>query len=78
MFGGTQDGNQYPGDNFICYLPENGDGYQILFLLEEAFRRKLTFTIKKNKAKEHCIQWNGISHKLSFHGGIVNNGYPDE
>jgi deltex-like protein len=50
-----------------------------LKLLQEAFERKLTFTVGRSVTTglDNQIVWNGIHHKTTISGGAANFGYPD-
>lgn len=60
-------------------MPNNKGGVEVLSLLVEAFRRKLTFKVGQSvtTGQDNCIVWSGIHHKTSLHGGTSNYGYPD-
>ncbi|XP_043241701.1 probable E3 ubiquitin-protein ligase DTX2 [Amphibalanus amphitrite] len=63
----------------ICYLPSNPQGRKVLRLLEEAWRRRLIFTVgpSHTTGEEDCVTWNGIHHKTELHGNSGGHGYPD-
>ena len=67
------------GDRRTAYLPADRDGTEVLFLLQEAFRRRLTFAIgfSVTRNQDNCLIWNGIHHKTMLTGGSTNHGYPD-
>ncbi|XP_027240369.1 E3 ubiquitin-protein ligase DTX3L isoform X1 [Cricetulus griseus] len=72
-------GKPYPGTHRSAYLPDNKEGREVLGLLQEAFRKKLIFTIGNSRATgaSDVITWNDIHHKTSMFGGPENFGYPD-
>lgn len=52
----------------------------MLKLLEEAFNRKLIFTVGRSvtTGRDNQVVWNGIHHKTNLSGGSAYFGYPDE
>ncbi|KAL6029934.1 hypothetical protein STEG23_028862 [Scotinomys teguina] len=72
-------GKSYPGTSRTAYLPDNEEGRKVFALLQEAFRKKLIFTIGYSRATgaSDVITWNDIHHKTSSFGGPENFGYPD-
>ncbi|KAL1494531.1 hypothetical protein ABEB36_010115 [Hypothenemus hampei] len=60
----------------VAYLPDNPKGRKVLRLLDEAWHRKLIFTITRSNTTgcEDVVAWN-IPHKTEI--GPSNNGYPD-
>ena len=69
----------FHGDGRVGYLPDNEEGVEVLALLVESFRRKLTFTVGFSvvRGQDNCIVWNGVHHKTRTHGGSTRYGYPD-
>uniref|UniRef100_F6SQA2 E3 ubiquitin-protein ligase n=1 Tax=Ciona intestinalis TaxID=7719 RepID=F6SQA2_CIOIN len=62
-----------------AYLPDNGEGREVLRLLKKAFFARLIFTIGRSVTTglDNQIIWNGIHHKTNTHGGAMGLGYPD-
>ncbi len=77
---GVKNGVNYSGTNRTAYLPNTKDGQEILTLLAECFRRKLTFIVGTSvtTGQSNCVVWSGIHHKTSPTGGSSMFGYPDE
>ncbi len=77
---GVKDNVHYSGANRTAFLPNNKDGQEILTLLAECFRRKLTFIVGTSvtTGQQNCVVWGGIHHKTSPSGGFSAYGYPDE
>ncbi|CAL4067511.1 unnamed protein product, partial [Meganyctiphanes norvegica] len=73
-------GHPYQAIGFprIAYLPNNTKGKKVLSLLQEAWRRRLIFTIGSSVTSglKDVVTWNEIHHKTEWHdrGG---HGYPD-
>ncbi|XP_068238085.1 E3 ubiquitin-protein ligase DTX4 [Palaemon carinicauda] len=61
-----------------AYLPNNPKGKKILGLLQEAFRRKLIFTIGTSVTTgiQDAVTWNEIHHKTEW-SNATGHGYPD-
>lgn len=72
-------GQVYEGTSRTAYLPNNTEGQKVLRLLQEAFRRKLTFTVGRSRTTgcDNVVTWNDIHHKTGTTGGADNFGYPD-
>ena len=72
--------DQYSGTSRTAYLPNNREGVEVLSLLAEAFRRRLTFKVGTSitTGQANCVVWQGIHHKTSPVGGPTSFGYPDE
>lgn len=72
-------GDHFPDYNFNTYLPDNGEGRELLRLLELAWNRGLLFRIgySLETKKTNRIIPNGIEMKIRTDGGIQNRGYPD-
>jgi len=77
--GGKNNGVRFQGTSRQAFLPNNKEGREILSLLVEAFRRKLTFKVGTSLAlgQSNCVVWQGIHHKTSPSGGTSMFGYPD-
>lgn len=45
---GTRNGKHYSGTHRTAYLPDNKEGQEVLDLLNEAFKRKLLFTVGRS------------------------------
>ncbi|XP_037075528.1 E3 ubiquitin-protein ligase DTX4-like [Pollicipes pollicipes] len=63
----------------ICYLPSTTQGRKVLRLLEEAWRRRLIFTVgpSATTGEQDVVTWNEIHHKTELHGNDSGHGYPD-
>ncbi|XP_077992095.1 putative E3 ubiquitin-protein ligase DTX3 [Glandiceps talaboti] len=72
-------GKSFTGTSRTAYLPDNGEGRQVLRLLKTAFERKLTFTIGTSVTTglTDTVTWNDIHHKTNIRGGAQGFGYPD-
>lgn len=79
MASGKRGDIQFPGTHRTAYLPDNKEGNEVLNLLDEAFKRKLIFTIGRSvtTGRDNQIVWNGIHHKTNTAGGSSHFGYPD-
>jgi deltex-like protein len=79
MRGGRRGTIDYPSTGRTAYLPNNIEGNEVLNLLNEAFKRKLIFTIGRSvtTGRDNQIVWNGIHHKTNTSGGSAYFGYPD-
>lgn len=75
--GMTPAGTKYFGDSRTCFLPATDEGIEVLYLLQLAFKRRLTFVVgfSVTRGRDDCIVWNGIHHKTQLGGGAY--GYPD-
>ncbi len=75
----TENGERYSGTSRVAYLPNDKDGVEVLSLLVEAFRRKLTFAVgmSQTTGAKNTVVWQGIHHKTSPSGGTSCFGYPD-
>ena len=73
-------GRGYSGTGRTAYLPDSKEGIEILTLLAEAFRRRLTFKVGTSltTGASNTVVWQGIHHKTSPSGGTSCFGYPDE
>ena len=80
LHSGVKNGVRYHGTNRTALLPNNNDGQEILTLMAESFRRKLTFVVGTSvtTGQSNCVVWGGIHHKTSPSGGFAHYGYPDE
>jgi len=63
----------------VAYLPSTTEGINILSMLVEAFRRRLTFKVGTSitTGQENVVVWQGIHHKTHTMGGTSSFGYPD-
>ena len=79
MHSGKRGDINFPGTSRSAYLPDNPEGNEVLKLLQEAFERKLIFTIGRSvtTGRDNQIVWNGIHHKTNTSGGSAYFGYPD-
>ena len=70
----------FHGDGRTGFIPDTEEGREILALLVECFRRRLTFTVGFSvvRGRDNCIVWNGVHHKTNTHGGATGYGYPDD
>jgi deltex len=77
--GGVRNGERYPADGRVAYLPNNDKGRDVLRRLKVAFERRLIFTVGTSATTgvTNKIVWNGIHHKTSTAGGATLHGYPD-
>lgn len=64
-------GMPYASTQRTAYLPDNKEGWEVLKLLEKAFKQKLIFTVGDSRVSglSNVITWNDIHHKTSMHGG---------
>jgi deltex len=78
--GGINNGKPFGGDSRKAYLPRTREGTQVLYLLQEAFRRRHTFTVgfSVTRKVDNLVVWNGIHHKTHRYGGSANFGFPDD
>ncbi|XP_059924244.1 E3 ubiquitin-protein ligase DTX3L-like isoform X4 [Gadus macrocephalus] len=72
-------GRPYRGTQRSAYLPDNGEGWEVLRLLQRAFDKRLIFTVgtSRTSGSENQVTWNDIHHKTSIGGGPASFGYPD-
>nr|XP_056717393.1 E3 ubiquitin-protein ligase DTX3L [Euleptes europaea] len=72
-------GKTFSGVTRTAYLPDNGEGREILHLLQRAFNQKLIFTVGQSRTTgiNDVVTWNDIHHKTSTYGGANGYGYPD-
>ncbi|XP_058262955.1 uncharacterized protein LOC131363963 [Hemibagrus wyckioides] len=75
-------GEPFKGNRFEAFLPHNKSSTKLLPLLEKAFHKGLTFTVKVGSAdddgnREGRVVWGNIPHKTNTEGGASKNGYPD-
>lgn len=77
---GILNGQQFHGTHRRAYLPGDKEGQEVLSLLVEAFRRRLTFKVGTSitTGESNVVVWQGIHHKTNTHGGSSKFGYPDE
>ncbi|XP_078542383.1 E3 ubiquitin-protein ligase DTX3L-like isoform X2 [Lissotriton helveticus] len=70
-------GQRYSGTTRTAYLPDNPEGREVLKMLYQAFKQKLTFTIGESRTtgEKNTVTWNDIHHKTSTHSETF--GYPD-
>ena len=56
---GLQKGVRFHGTNRTAYLPDNKEGREVLSLLIEAFKRKLTFKVGTSitTGMQNCVVW---------------------
>ena len=76
---GMKNGKSFNGDRRRAYIPKTQEGTQVLYLLQEAFRRRHTFVVgySVTRGLDNLVVWNGIHHKTRTTGGSSNFGYPD-
>lgn len=62
----------------VAYLPDSPKGRKVLRLLDEAWHRKLIFTITRSNTTgcEEVVSWN-IPHKTEMGPSNSNHSYPD-
>ncbi|XP_073257719.1 probable E3 ubiquitin-protein ligase DTX2 [Porites lutea] len=62
-----------------CYLPDNQKGKKVLRLLNEAWKRRLVFTIgtSSTTGEQDTVVWNEIHHKTEAFSNHMGHGYPD-
>ncbi|KAM9431774.1 uncharacterized protein Hap1MRO34_003083 [Clarias gariepinus] len=75
-------GAPFKGNRFEAFLPRNKATEKLLPLLQKAFHKGLTFTVKAvssndDGGKEGQVVWGSIPHKTKTEGGTSKNGYPD-
>ncbi|XP_066521043.1 uncharacterized protein [Hoplias malabaricus] len=78
-------GAPFKGNRFEAFLPLNGDTKRLLPLLEKAFHKGLTFTVKSGDSEDQGkvgaakgqVVWDRIPHKTRLEGGASKNGFPD-
>ncbi|KAL7857490.1 hypothetical protein SRHO_G00163890 [Serrasalmus rhombeus] len=77
-------GAPFKGERFEAFLPHNGDTKRLMPLLEKAFQKGITFTVKArfSEDQEKCggegrVVWGAIPHKTRIDGGASKSGYPD-
>lgn len=72
-------GVQYSGTSRTAYLPDTTEGREVLNLLKQCFKNRLTFTVGRSitTGRDNCVVWNGVHHKTNTSGGATNFGYPD-
>jgi deltex len=80
LHSGVKEGVPFSGTSRTAFLPNNKDGQEVLTLMAESFRRKLTFVVGTSvtTGQSNVVVWGGIHHKTSPSGGFANYGYPDE
>ncbi|ENN71105.1 protein deltex [Dendroctonus ponderosae] len=73
-------GREYYAVGFprVAYLPDNPKGRKVLRLLDEAWHRKLIFTITRSNTTgcEDVVSWN-IPHKTEIGPSNNSHSYPD-
>nr|XP_045606694.1 probable E3 ubiquitin-protein ligase DTX2 isoform X1 [Procambarus clarkii] len=64
----------------VAFLPDNTKGNKVLKLLQEAWKRRLIFTVGTSATSglRDVIVWNDIHHKTEPSSNISGHGYPDE
>lgn len=72
-------GQNYYGTSRTAYLPDDDEGRKVLKLLQEAFKRRLVFTVGRSRTTgaDNQVTWNDIHHKTCTNGGQQGFGYPD-
>lgn len=80
MSSGKRGDVHFSGTHRTAYLPDTAEGREVLGLLEEAFKRKLVFTVGRSvtTGRDNQVVWNGIHHKTNLSGGSAYFGFPDE
>lgn len=61
-------GKPFQGGIFEAFFPDCDDTRRLLPRLEKAFRKGLTFTVRKRGTGAEVI-WDGIPHKTTLQGG---------
>ena len=79
MKNGQRNGKHFSGTHRTAYLPDTKEGWEVFYLLREAFDRKLIFTVGRSvtTGQDNVVVWNGIHHKTNTTGGASHFGYPD-
>ena len=79
MKNGIRNGKHFSGTHRTAYLPDTKEGWEVFYLLKEAFDRKLIFTVGRSvtTGQDNVVVWNGIHHKTNTSGGASHFGYPD-
>lgn len=64
----------------FAFLPDSTKGNKVLRLLQEAWKRRLIFTVGTSATSglKNVITWNDIHHKTVFDSNSSGHGYPDE
>ena len=64
-------GQNYYGTSRTAYLPDDEEGRKVLKLLQEAFKRRLVFTVGRSRTTgaDNQVTWNDIHHKTCTNGG---------
>jgi len=74
-------GQPYHTNGFprVAYLPDNPKGNKVLQLLQEAWNRKLIFTVGTSvtSGMQNAVVWNEIHHKTEAFSNSSGHGYPD-
>jgi len=86
IYSGTQlsyhesPGERHQGKAVRAYLPDTGDGQDLLQRLKFAFMHGLTFRVGTSltTGKTNVVTWASIHHKTSMYGGITRHGWPDQ
>ncbi len=80
MSSGKRGEVHFSGTHRTAYLPDTAEGREVLSLLQEAFRRKLIFTVGRSvtTGRDNTVVWNGIHHKTNLSGGSAYFGFPDD
>ncbi|XP_072025001.1 uncharacterized protein [Amphiura filiformis] len=69
---------QYKGNTFTAYLPNSGEGIEVVWMLRNAFITGKSFKIDYSQSSKLEVMWSGqITHKNSLRGGIADQGFPD-
>ncbi|XP_042241976.1 probable E3 ubiquitin-protein ligase DTX2 isoform X2 [Homarus americanus] len=75
-------GEMYTAFGFprIAFLPDSYKGNKVLKFLQEAWRRRLIFTVGTSMTTglHNVITWNDIHHKTNCLSNVSGHGYPDE
>ncbi|KAL8435515.1 hypothetical protein ACSSS7_002442 [Eimeria intestinalis] len=76
----AQPNTPFIGTRREAYLPDCLKGRQLLKLLIQAFVKGHLFTVGQSvtSGRSNVVVWNGIHHKTSVSGGVLQYGYPDE
>ncbi|KAL8271633.1 hypothetical protein Esti_004438 [Eimeria stiedai] len=76
----AQPNTPYIGTRREAYLPDCLKGRQLLRLLIQAFVKGHLFTVGQSvtSGRTNVVVWNGIHHKTSVSGGVLQYGYPDD
>lgn len=63
----------------MAFLPDNGEGKELLMRLKYAFMTGLCFMVgtSMTTGAPNCITWSSIHHKSSMNSGAIYHGFPD-